>query len=38
MIDQGMSIIENADLMVIHIPKLLSDSFDILRKKDEVKE
>ena len=33
MIDEGMSIIENAGLMGIPIPKLLSDAFDILRKK-----
>ncbi|WMM26644.1 phage holin family protein [Tissierella sp. MB52-C2] len=38
MIDEGMSIIENAGLMGIPIPKLLSDSFDILRKKEEVKQ
>ena len=38
MIDEGMSIIENAGLMGIPIPKLLSDAFDILRKKNEVKE
>ncbi|CAK7070389.1 phage holin family protein [Tissierella sp.] len=35
MIDEGMSIIENAGLMGIPIPKLLSDAFDILRKKGE---
>lgn len=38
LVDEGMSILENAGLMGMPMPEMLKNAFDILKKKEAVKE